>query len=133
MLEVNGIPPKLTNQTCESLLCQQYWHDGKLEQEVDVLLCKVNERWHQLYFESGTVFWRSLPHEPIPRQSEADDRFQYPLVNVGEKYAVEDCLITDVITEPLLEGARVTLVFEEKGNLCITHSDNTTRMNFIKA
>ena len=59
MLEINGIPPKLTNQECEELICQQYWYLGKLAQEVDALSLKVNGRWHQLYFEAEKVKWIS--------------------------------------------------------------------------
>jgi len=46
MLKIDGIPPRLTNQVCEELLCQQYFYRGQLQQEVDVLQLKVNGRWH---------------------------------------------------------------------------------------
>ena len=58
MLEINGIPPKLTGYECEEMICQQYWYLGKLENEMDVLFLRANGKWHQLYFESGVIFWR---------------------------------------------------------------------------
>jgi hypothetical protein len=133
MLEINGIPPRLTEQLCEQLICQQYWYQGKLVQEVDVLYLKVNGRWHQLYFEEGIVFWRTQRHEPLSIEQQEASPFDYPLIDIGQKFGIKDCIITDCITEPSVEGARVTLVFADKGSLFITHSEGKTRLQFIKA
>ena len=132
MIEIDGIPPRLTDQLCEELLCQQYWYQGKLDQEVDVLFLKVNGRWHQLYFDAAIVFWRVQQEAPVPVEQQAGSPFDYPLINLGEKFGIKDSIITECITEPLVEGARVTLVFEDKGSLLITHSDNRTRPQFNK-
>lgn len=132
MLEINGIPPRLTQRLCEELICQQYWYHGKLAQEVDVLFIKVNWRWYQLYFDAGIVFWRTQQEAPTPVMQMAGSPFAYPLIDIGEKYEVKDSFISDCITEPLAEGARVTLVFEEKGSLIITHNENKTRLQFNK-
>ena len=131
MIEIDGIPPRLTNQLCEELICQQYWYQGKLAQEVDALLLKVNGRWHQLYFDAGTVFWRIQHEEPVAQPEGTE--FAYPLINIGEKFSIKDSIISDCITEPLVSGARVVMVFEDKGSLFITHSDNNTRLQFIKS
>ena len=133
MLEIDGQPPRLINQLCEELICQQYWYQGKLAQEVDTLFLKVNERWHQLYFDAGIVFWRIQQQAPVPVEQPAGSPFAYPLINISEQFAIKGCIITDCITEPLVEGARVTLVFEGKGTLFITHSDNRTRLQFNRS
>ncbi|MDT8282875.1 MAG: hypothetical protein RQ982_08700 [Gammaproteobacteria bacterium] len=133
MLEIDGIPPKLINQLCEDLICQQYCYHDKLIQEVDILFIKVNWRWHQLYFDSGIVFWRMQSEPPSLIKQPANSPFAYPLIDIGEKYGLKDCFITDCITEPLVEGARVTLVFDDRGSLIITHSDNRTRLQFNRA
>jgi len=132
MLEINGKPPRLINQLCEELICQQYWYHGKLAQEVDTLFIKVNWRWHQLYFDAGIVFWRMQSEAPVPIEQPAGSPFAYPLINIGEQYGLKDCYITDCLTEPLVDGARVTLEFEDKGMLFITHNDNKTRLQFNK-
>ena len=133
MLKIDGIPPRLTEQLCEELICQQYWHQGKLVQEVDILFLKVNGRWHQLYFDTGKVFWRLQKVAPVAVEQQAADSFSYPLIDIGEKFALQDCIISDCFTESLGEGARVTLVFEDKGSLLITYRDNRTRLQFIKS
>ena len=133
MLKIDGIPPRLTEQLCEELICQQYWHQGKLVQEVDILFLKVNGRWHQLYFDAGIVFWRIQQEAPVPVEQQARSPFAYPLINLGEKFGIKNGIIADCTTESLVEGARVTLVFEDKGTLFITHSDNKTRLQFNKS
>ena len=132
MLQTDGIPPKLTNQVCEELFCQQYCYRGQLQQEVDVLQLKVNGRWHQLYFDEGIVFWRLQEEEPKAVELQPGDPMTYPLIDLGEKYALKQSIISDYITEPLLGGARVSFVFEDKGTLIVSHSDNKTAMQFIK-
>lgn len=131
MLEINGIPPRLTNQVCEELICQEYWYHDKLQQGVDALSIKVNGHWHQLYFDAGTVFWRNQENPPEPYDQQPGDPFTYPLINLGEKFDIQNCIITDCLTEPLLDGARVSLSFEDKGSLIITCSDNKTSLRFI--
>ena len=133
MLKIDGIPPRLTEQLCEELICQQYWHQGKLVQEVDILFLKVNGHWHQLYFDTGMVFWRIQQVAPVQVEQQAGDTFSYPLINIGEKFAIKNCIIVDCITESLGEGVRVTLIFEDKGSLLVTYSDDNTRLQFIKS
>ena len=133
MLQTDGIPPRLSNQVCEALICQQYWYQGKLEQEVDGLFLKVNGRWHQLYFDSGIVFWRLQQDAPKSFEAQPDDPFVYRLVDVGEKFALQNRVIADCITESMIEGVRVSLVFEDKGSLIITHSENKTSLHFINS
>ena len=106
----------------EEHVCQQYWYQGKLTQEVDSLFLKVNGRWHPLYFDAGIEYWRIQQQTPVPVEQQAGSALVYLLINIGEQFVIKDCLITDCITEPLVEGARVTLVFEGKGTLFITHS-----------
>ena len=133
MLEIDGRPPRLTNQLCEEVFCQQYWAHGKLAQEVDCLLIRVNGRWHQLYFDAGIVFWRIQQEAPAQVEPQPESPLAYPLINIGKQYSLEGSFIADCITEPLVAGARVTLVFEDKGSLLLTHSENTTRLLVNKA
>ena len=132
MLEVDGIPPKLTSQFCEELLCQQYCYRGQLQQDVDVLLLKVNGRWHQLYFDSGIFFWRLQNVAPELVNVQPGDPLTYPLISLGEKYALKQAVMTKCITEPQPDGARVSFVFKAKGTVIVTHSDSTTSLRFIK-
>ena len=130
MLEIDGVPPRLANQFCEALICQQYWYQGRKVQEVDALLIQVNGRWSQLYFDAGIVFWRLKPEAPAPITSQPQDLFAYPWIDVAQKYGLREALIRECQTEALVGGARVALEFAERGVLLVTHSDNQTRLQF---
>lgn len=131
MLKTDGIPPKINEQLCEGLLCQQYCYRGKVQQEVDILLLRVNDRWYQLYYEEGALFWRLQEGEPAVVESKPEDPFSYPLIDVGERYGLTQMVIRTCFTESLLNGARVTFVFEERGSLVVTFKDNKSSLRFL--
>lgn len=132
MLETNGIPPKLTGYECEELMCQQYWQQGKLVKELDVLFIKSHDRWHQLYFENNIVYWRSPVEPPDAYQEQNGDVFRYPLVDLGVKYGVKGQLIVGCETEPMVGGAKVRVSFESGDNVVCVSVDNETRIQYIK-
>jgi len=131
MLQIDGIQPKLDGHVCEALVCQQYWCDGKLQDEVDVLFIKADGRAYQLYFESGIVFWRNQQEVPHSFEHKHGDKFSYPLIDLGDKYHLNNRLITSLDVEPLPDGARVGIEFENGGELIIYHQDNRTEIRRI--
>ena len=133
MLTTNGIPPKLTGRECEGLLCQQYWQAGKLISELDVLFIKCNEKWHELYFENCTVFWRPCYEEPVAAASTESDLFYYPLVDLADKYHLKGQVLVDYRTEPLANGSKITFLFENDDRLVVRCEDDETSIQHIKA
>ena len=97
-----------------------------------MLVLKVNGRWHQLYFDSGIVFWRLQDEAPKAVEARPGDSLTYPLIDLGKTYALKQSVISDCITEPHVGGARVLFVFEDKGSLIVMHNDNTTSLRFVK-
>lgn len=133
MLETDGIAPKLNGEICEALLCQEYWYAGKRVEAVDALFLRVRGRWHRLYFDAGIVFWRSDESGPVARAGQEGDAFAYPLQDLGQQYALNDCLISECVMEPYLEGARVAIGFDQRGTVVIVHSANSTSLQFIES
>ena len=133
MLETNGIPPKLTGRACEELICQQYWYEGKLAKEVDILSIKSNGRWHLLYFENSTIYWRMQDEAPIPFEEKEGDPFKYPHLDLGLSYGVKGDTVDDCVSESMPDGARVIISFEQAGKVIISSIDNQTRIQHIKA
>ena len=133
MLETNGIPPRLSGRECEELLCQQYWQEGNLVKALDVLYIKSHGRWSQLYFENCTVFWRLQEEGPISYENQETDRFKYPLIDLGDKYQLKGEVIAECETVPVINGAKVSLIFERGDKLVITCVDNETSIQHINA
>ncbi|MCI0506128.1 MAG: hypothetical protein L0Z73_08440 [Gammaproteobacteria bacterium] len=132
MLETNGIPPRLAGRECEALICQQYWQDGRLVNGVDVLYIKTNGRWHQLYFENCTIFWRAQTEAPVPHEAQRDDPFKYPLVDLGHEYRVNGEVIASCDAAPIVNGVKVTLAFEMGNKVIVTCIGNVTGIQYIK-
>jgi hypothetical protein len=133
MLQVDGIQPKLYGHICEALICQQYWYQGKLADEVDVLFVQADGRCHQLYFDNGTVFWRYQQDVPKPFDPQPGDVFAYPLIDLGEKYRLKGQLITGLDVEPVPAGAKVSITFETGAVLVIYHQDNRSSLRYRPA
>lgn len=133
MLETNGIPPRLSGRECEELICQQYWQEGKLVKAVDVLYIKSQDRWSQLYFENCTVFWRFQEEGPTAYPDQENDRFKYPLIDLGDKYQLKGEVIAECEAVPVINGAKVNLVFERGDKLVISCVDNETSFQHINA
>ncbi|WP_455208029.1 hypothetical protein [Kaarinaea lacus] len=133
MLETNGIPPKLAGRECEELICQQYWQEGKLAKAVDVLYIKSHDHWYQLYFEGSTLFWRSQQEGPIPYQTQENDPFQYPQVDLTSKYHLKGKIITDCEALPMVNGVKVVLQFEKGDKVIVASIDDETSIQHIKA
>jgi hypothetical protein len=133
MLQTNGIPPRLNGRECEELICQQYWYDGKLVNDVDILFIKSQGNWHSLYFENGTVYWRSQVDAPIPFKDKPGDPFQYPLLDLGRAYGVKGDIIDDCVAEAMPGGARVVMSLEQMGKIFVTCMDNQPRIQYVRA
>lgn len=133
MLETNGITPKLNGEVCETIICQQYWHARKMVNAVDALFVRVRGRWHRLYFDGGIVFWRQDESAPVTQIAKPGDPFVYPLVDLGQQYGLNGCLISECVVEPYLEGARVAIGFSNRGTLVIVDSANITSLQFVES
>jgi hypothetical protein len=132
MLETNGIPPKLAGRECEALICQQYWQDGRLTKAVDVLYIKSHGRWHQLYFENCTIFWRTQSEGPVPYEIQSNSPFKYPLRDLGSEYHVKGEIIAGYEAMPMINGVKVTLAFERGDKVIVTCIGNETGIQHIK-
>lgn len=132
MLNTNGIPPKLAGRECQELICQQYYQNGKLVQEVDVLCVKANEKWYELYFENSTVFWRPQNEGPTPNDIKDGDPFTYPLIDLGNKYNIKGQIILDYESASLADGVKVSFLFEKGDKIVARCVENQTRLQHLK-
>jgi hypothetical protein len=66
-LEFNGSEPKIVGQNCSGLKVQHFYEDASLRDPANVVFFRFQDVWHRIYFETGTVFWRSgdSPEPPV--------------------------------------------------------------------
>ncbi|MET0116583.1 MAG: hypothetical protein ABW090_04100 [Sedimenticola sp.] len=130
MITINGRQPDLSGATCEELLCQQYIHNGQLEDEADVVFLKIAGQWHQLYFDGGVVHWRMQDDEPEQRVVAEDDVFSYPLVDLGDSYGIKGQMFSDCQVMETDDGETVTLTFETGSQLLFQNIGDSTAIGF---
>jgi hypothetical protein len=132
VLRIDGTPPRLRRQACEELLCQQYWHRGRLEDEADVVLLKVEGAWYQLYFDAGVVHWARQEGGPAPRAAQRNEPFAYPLVDLGAELGVRGKVIAECVSEETEVGERLTLRFVSGLAISFSNTGDRTTVQVVQ-
>lgn len=121
MPSINGDQPELDGDILQGMICTQHWTDGTLEDAANVIYYRIHDCWHRLYFDFGTVFWRTdvdaVPE--YPGVASPDE----PFVNVdlGTQLSIIGRTITSCTTEPVGEyDSEVTFHFDGGGTLSFT-------------
>ena len=63
----NGQPPALHGLVCTGFVVQHFYDGLALIDPANVVFLRFGDEWHRIYFETGTVFWRSgtAPSAPV--------------------------------------------------------------------
>jgi hypothetical protein len=109
-LEIIGNPPELAGRRCEEILCQEYWHEGKLLEPVNAVFLKFGETWHRLCFDFGIVFWRSGNERP-KGFSAPEFMANYPIVDLAGKHQVKGKILDCYVSSAIPEGSQVSFRF----------------------
>jgi hypothetical protein len=66
-LEFNGSEPRIVGQRCTGLKAQHFYDGDSLRDRANVVYLRFHDVWYRIYFETGTVFWRSggQPEQPV--------------------------------------------------------------------
>lgn len=125
-VEVRGIPPSLEQLACEELLCEQYWHKGKLVEAANVSYLRFGTDWHRLTFDHGVIFWRQQRERPCPYtmpELESETRID----NLGERYGLSGRRLLSYSTSATTGGSEVVFSFEGSRTITFLNvADHTT-------
>jgi hypothetical protein len=111
VVEVIGNPPLLSQQVCQELLLEQYWHAGKLEEPANVVHLRFGEIWHRLTFDDGIIFWRQQPESPRP-YSMPELNAETRIDNVGARLGLVGQRLTSYAARPISGGSEIAFTFE---------------------
>ena len=66
-VDFNGDPPAIQGLVCTGLVIQHFYDGRTLTDQANVVYLRFGDTWHRIYFETGTVFWRSghPPSAPV--------------------------------------------------------------------
>ena len=116
---VNGDPPEIVGMPCEELLVQQYWSEGELVEEANVVHMRFDGEWYRLYFEHAQIFWRLDHRAPELASAEAtilaedpgEDELAFRLVDVARQWRFRGDTLLAYDGESVENGARVWFQF----------------------
>ena len=124
-LEVIGEWPRLAGSRCDSILVEQYWHEGKLCEPANVVWLHVGATWHRLTIDGGVVFWRKSDAGPAPyKMPELDAEVR--LKDIGQETGMLGGLIDDVVGSAIPGGAEVSIVVTSGPRLTFRNLDDRT-------
>jgi hypothetical protein len=112
--------PDVRQQRCSALLVQEYWYQGELEDEANVLFVRLDDRWHRFFIDAGLVFWKSVESPDLP-PSAADH--SYRVNDVGSAYDLKGKRLAQIEAVDLDGGGAIRLAFEG-GSLVILENRN---------
>jgi hypothetical protein len=109
--EVDGTPPLLSRQICQTFLLEQYWHDNALVDPANVAYLQFEDTWHRLTFDHGIVIWRLQAERPQPH-SMPELNAQAQIDNVGERFGLVGRQLLSFVASSTSGGSQVAFLFE---------------------
>lgn len=104
-LYIDGAWPDFTGKTLESLIAQEAWFDGELDDEANVVWLCVEGAWHKLYFDDDIIFWRNAKEGPDSNGSE------FPLNDLGVKHDLAGQSLAACNGDRIENGSAVSFAF----------------------
>jgi hypothetical protein len=109
-VEVNGREPEIVGRACEGMVAIEHSYAGTLVEPANVVFLRFAGRWHRLYFDYATVFWREDSDGPQGFTAEELEASFRP-VDLGGVFGVQDAVLKEVTYVALKSGAAVHLRF----------------------
>ena len=68
-VKFNGAPQDVVGRVCTGFVVQHFYDGFLLTDPANVVYFRFGEDWHRIYFETGTVFWRTGDSPISPKNS----------------------------------------------------------------
>jgi hypothetical protein len=110
-VELNGDEPALLGLVCQDLLAVEYVSAGAVVEDAHSVYLRFAGRWHRLYFDFGTVFWRVSDKAPVSFVAE-DLGAEYRVVDLAGARGLRGLRLCAIRYTPIEDGSEVALEFE---------------------
>ncbi len=129
LVEINGDEPAVLGLVCQGIVAIEYAYAGKVAEEVNVVFLRFSDRWHRLYFDFGTVFWRTSDRAPESFDAEELDS-TYRAVDLAERHGLQGLRLTSIRYAAIAGGAQVELEFQAGERIAFRCIDDITNYVF---
>jgi hypothetical protein len=110
MLVIRDAIPAITGARCRALIAQDFWANGQLVSNANVLFLQVADgTWHRFFIDAGVLFWKTVDAPEPPRQH---GDWDYRHADIAARWGLLDKRIVDVYTADLPRGGELRLIFE---------------------
>ena len=111
-LEFDGPHPGVTGQTCQEILCQEFWYRGQLTNPANVIHLRCDDRWHRLYLDNGVIFWREDGEKTAGYAAWKDGDVEFRTLDIGSQLNLRGLVVQSVVATPTDSGSQVAFRFE---------------------
>jgi len=112
---------QLQDQRCDEFVAVEYWYQGRIANEWNVLFLKLgNGSWVRFFFDAGVFFWK----KEAPSRPENHEDSEYRLVKPPLAKAVEGRTIVDAGFSALKSGGRTLTLELDDGMALHLHNQN---------
>jgi len=109
---------EVQNQHCEEFRVQQFWFDGRLADEWNVLFLKLRSSWVRFFFDAGVFFWK----RQSPSLPEKHGNNEYKLVRPEIANVIEGRTILVASFTRLSSGGRTLSLSTDSGPALHLHN-----------
>jgi len=120
-LYINGDVPQIEGKRCEAFLCQDYRHEGIIEDRAYITHMCFEGAWYRLYFEPFLIFWRRSEGAP-EKSNEAG--FEFGLEDIGSKCHIKGACLVLLTQELSAGGVEVRFSFENERWVSVVHRND---------
>ncbi len=120
-IEVCGDWPTLANQSIQSLVLQEFWYQGTLEDEAMVCWIRVKHRWYRIYFDMGVAYCQlsyEAPHADLSPDDLCDCRFN----DLSHLLGLQNARVRQVSIDDAPSGMCFTLEFDSGVRFQLKHT-----------
>jgi hypothetical protein len=108
--DITGEPPQLSGHICTALICEQFWHHGKLVSIANVIYIQADQNWHRLVLDAGAIHWRNQPAPPEPWEV-PEENWSYPHFDLAQKEGLVGLLFSGYTMRASASGCTVEFSF----------------------
>lgn len=132
-LEVNGHQPTLEGLKCEAFIVSQFWYQGLLEDPANTISMKFDGHWHRLYFNYGTIFWRSSNESRPKAFSMPEHEGEFRLDDIGESLGLVGAKLLAITSCVIEGGSEVVFLFEGEKKVTFSSINDVTTYEVKKS
>jgi hypothetical protein len=112
---------QMQDQRCDELMALEYWYQGRIASEWNVLFLKIRDgSWVRFFFDAGVFFWK----KDVPSRPEDHEGSEYRLVKPTLAKAVEGRTIVEARFTELKSGGRTLTLELDDGMALHLHNEN---------